>query len=133
MADVVEAIIGAAFLTGGQDVALSTVKALGLQLPRVQQWLDFQQETDHVPKGLIEVPQTSLAVVEAKLGCHFSSTQVLSQALVCLRHDRFQSGGLNMPTRLLHLRTDIIINDWSSLVMRFWTFVCNAWSSSSVY
>lgn len=83
LADVVEAIMGAALLSGGTDVALKAAKALNLPLPGIEEWSDFGQRVEKVFEPvLVQIPSSTIKAVEAVIGCQFERPQFLVQALV---------------------------------------------------
>ncbi|KAI0786396.1 hypothetical protein C8Q75DRAFT_271436 [Abortiporus biennis] len=47
VADIVEAIIGAALLSGGPDLAFKAMKTLEVAIPEVQNWSDFARKSLH--------------------------------------------------------------------------------------
>ncbi|KAJ3869715.1 hypothetical protein EV359DRAFT_69777 [Lentinula novae-zelandiae] len=82
LADVVEAIMGAALLSGGTDVALKAAKALNLPLPGIEEWSDFGQRVEKVFEPvLVQIPSSTVKAVEAVIGCQFERPQFLVQAL----------------------------------------------------
>ncbi|KAJ4482678.1 hypothetical protein C8R41DRAFT_922061 [Lentinula lateritia] len=82
LADVVEAIMGAALLSGGTDVALKAAKALNLPLPGIEEWSDFGQRVEKVFEPvLVQIPSSTIKAVEAVIGCQFERPQFLVQAL----------------------------------------------------
>ncbi|KAI9001162.1 ribonuclease III [Trametes punicea] len=93
VADVVEAILGAAFLSGGHEVALRAARQLQIPLPNVAQWTDFarigaaqQQHQQLVGGAALEPSVTALhpatiEAVQAIVGSTFSKPTLLAQAL----------------------------------------------------
>ncbi|KAJ3922820.1 hypothetical protein F5877DRAFT_87971 [Lentinula edodes] len=82
LADVVEAIMGAALLSGGTDVALKAAKALNLPLPGIEKWSDFGQRVEKVFEHVsVEISSSTIKAVEAVIGCRFKRPQFLVQAL----------------------------------------------------
>lgn len=82
VADVVEAIIGAAYLTGGQNVALKVMKILDVDLLGIEQWDDFQYKlVNSIPEGPVMHAGNTKAV-EAIIGFKFTKPYLLDQALV---------------------------------------------------
>ena len=83
IADVTEAIIGAAYMSGGQDNALQAAKALQVPIPLIHQWQDFRRMALAVPSASNRpLRQGTTEAVEAIIGHHFQLPHLLSQALV---------------------------------------------------
>ncbi|OCH93588.1 ribonuclease III [Obba rivulosa] len=85
-ADVVEAIIGAAYLSGGQEVALRAAKVLNVGVTEIEQWSDFGRRASfvHVPPSTarsVESFADMLRAVERIVGCKFEKPHLLLQAL----------------------------------------------------
>ncbi|KAK7696648.1 hypothetical protein QCA50_001306 [Cerrena zonata] len=82
VADVVEAIIGAAYLSKDRDLALWVSKRLKVSLPKVNQWSDLRSMYV-VPTGLpaIEVSPKTISGVEKIVRFKFQKTDVLAEAL----------------------------------------------------
>ncbi|KAF9226467.1 hypothetical protein BS17DRAFT_775670 [Gyrodon lividus] len=82
IADVAEAIIGAAYLSGGQDNALQAAKALQVPIPLTQQWHDFRRKA-LVPPSIVTRPlrQGTTDAVETIIGYRFRHPHLLAQAL----------------------------------------------------
>ncbi|KZT12710.1 uncharacterized protein LAESUDRAFT_719002 [Laetiporus sulphureus 93-53] len=82
VADVVESLVGAAYISGGQSVALRVAKALHVGVPLVERWSDFafkasvplSHVTDALPAGIVQA-------VEGLLHCRFKKPQLLACAL----------------------------------------------------
>ncbi|KAJ7591157.1 hypothetical protein C8J56DRAFT_1003709 [Mycena floridula] len=82
IADVVESVIGAAFVTGGQERALSVTKSLNISLPNVAQFSDFGiKSATFAHKIAAELEPGSLAAVEDIIGYRFRRPQILAEAL----------------------------------------------------
>lgn len=82
IADVAEAIIGAAYLSGGRDVALRVIKALQLPVANVEQWEDFRQKALAPPSNVTpRLRGGTLSAVEGIIGASFKYPHLLSQAL----------------------------------------------------
>ncbi|KAG1753945.1 uncharacterized protein EDB91DRAFT_1287021 [Suillus paluster] len=82
IADVAEAIIGAAYLSGGRDVALSVIKALRLPVAGVEQWDDFRRKALAPPSNVTpRLREGTLSAVESIIGATFKYPHLLSQAL----------------------------------------------------
>ncbi len=88
IADVVEAILAAAFLSGGHELALQAARQLQVPIPNVAQWSDYArlaaqhaaqaQATQMYPAP----PSTTVAVIEMIFGAKFNRPELLGQALV---------------------------------------------------
>ncbi|KAI0829411.1 hypothetical protein BC628DRAFT_1360416 [Trametes gibbosa] len=86
VADVVEAILAAAFLSGGHERALQAARKLHIPLPNIAQWTDFARigaqhsntlpslHTPHIRPG-------TTGAVQALVGSVFSKPELLVQAL----------------------------------------------------
>ncbi|KAJ3811921.1 hypothetical protein F5876DRAFT_88014 [Lentinula aff. lateritia] len=82
LADVVEAIMGAALLSGGTDVALKAARALNLPLPGIEKWSDFGQRVEKIFEPVsVQISSSTIKAVEAVIGCQFKRPQFLVQAL----------------------------------------------------
>lgn len=82
VADVAEAIIGAAFQTGGPSLGLKVVKSLHLPLPFIESWDDFSLKAKAPPPDLtITLEDNVLETVEATVGAKFHRPHILAQAL----------------------------------------------------
>ena len=101
VADVVEALLAAAFLSGGHDVALTAARRLHVRVPNVARWADFARlaadlavrpEGNGKGKGKgvagtgsgAAVPRAMVERLEAALGATFTRPELLDQALVSL-------------------------------------------------
>lgn len=83
IADVTEAIIGAAYMSGGQDSALQAAKALQVPIPLIQQWQDFRRKAAAIPSTPSRpLRHGTTEAVEAIIGHHFRHPHLLAQALV---------------------------------------------------
>ena len=83
VADVAEALIGAACLTGGIEMALKISKSIGCYLPKVDRWSDFGRKAlSPPPESTADLPQSSLLAVEKIVGWKFKRPHILAQALV---------------------------------------------------
>ncbi|KAH7887826.1 hypothetical protein F5I97DRAFT_1952052 [Phlebopus sp. FC_14] len=82
IADVAEAIIGAAYLSKGRDNALQAAKALQLPIPRAEEWRDFRRNV-LVPPSNITAPlrEGAREAVEEIIGHKFHHPHLLAQAL----------------------------------------------------
>ncbi|KAL7282086.1 hypothetical protein ACG7TL_003555 [Trametes sanguinea] len=85
VADVVEAILAAAFLSGGHEVALRAATRLCLPLPNIAQWMDFAR----IGAGTLQSEGADVAsllpgtveALQALVGTTFSKPALLAQAL----------------------------------------------------
>ena len=83
IADVTEAIIGAAYMSGGQDCAFQAAKALQVPIPLTQQWQDFRRKAAAIPSTPGRpLRQGTTEAVEAIIGHRFRHPHLLAQALV---------------------------------------------------
>jgi len=84
VADVAEAIIGAALQTAGPDLALRVVKSLHLPLPFIECWEDFSLKARVPPADItLALDDNVLETVEVIVGARFQRPHILAQALVC--------------------------------------------------
>ncbi|KAH7916192.1 hypothetical protein BJ138DRAFT_996390 [Hygrophoropsis aurantiaca] len=82
IADVVEAIIGAAYISGGSELALKATKALRVPVPLIEQWDDFRFKAQTLPShAIITLRDSTIKAVETIIGHHFNHPHLLSQAL----------------------------------------------------
>ncbi|RDX53098.1 hypothetical protein OH76DRAFT_1344263 [Lentinus brumalis] len=85
IADVVEAILAASFLSGGQEVALQTARRLQINVPNVAQWADYARlAAEHGTSGQNAGPPPSGATLEAVeriFGWQFRKPELVGQAL----------------------------------------------------
>lgn len=85
IADVAEAIIGAAYISGGRETALNVTKALKIPIPNIEQWSDFGRKAlAPPPKITAKLKPKSLEKVEAIIGHKIARPHLLAQALVSL-------------------------------------------------
>jgi endoribonuclease Dicer len=83
IADVVEAIIGAAYVTGGSETALNTSKALRIAVPSVDQWSDFARKALAPPPDVTtRLRPGTVEAIEEIMGHKFHRPHILAQALV---------------------------------------------------
>ncbi len=90
VADVVEAILAAAFLSGGHEGALQAARRLQIPLPNIAQWTDFtrigaQQGEQDTGEAKAFVLEDTVEAVQAIVGSVFSKPELLAQALVRCR------------------------------------------------
>ncbi|KAH9843805.1 uncharacterized protein C8Q71DRAFT_698068 [Rhodofomes roseus] len=82
VADVVEAIIGAAFLSGGQHVALKAMKTLNIAIPSIEQWSDFARIIGRSPPSARNLlPLVDVKALEAIVRCEIKNRDIFAQAL----------------------------------------------------
>ncbi|THV08645.1 ribonuclease III [Dendrothele bispora CBS 962.96] len=83
VADVAEAIIGAAYLSGGIENAFDVMKALNLPLLGVEQWSDLGRKNKAIPlaHGSATFQSESVMAIETITGCHLRRPEFLVQAL----------------------------------------------------
>jgi len=85
VADVAEAIIGAAFQTAGPGLALKVVKSLHIPLPFIESWEDFSLKAKVPPPDItLALDDNELEMVEIIVGARFRHPHLLAQALVCI-------------------------------------------------
>ncbi|KAH8113318.1 ribonuclease III [Phellopilus nigrolimitatus] len=82
VADVAEAIIGAAYVTGGREVALKVTKALNVPVPHIDRWSDFGRKALAPPPEVTAKLRTgTIQAVETIIGHQFNHKHLLAQAL----------------------------------------------------
>ncbi|KAH9482923.1 Dicer-like protein 1 [Psilocybe cubensis] len=82
IADVAEAIIGAAYISGGREVALQATKALTIPLSNIDRWSDFGRKVLTPPPNVIaKLPPSSIAAIEQIIGHKFNRPHLLAQAM----------------------------------------------------
>jgi len=83
IADVVEAIIGAAYISGGSESALKASKALRISVSSIDQWSDFARKALAPPPDVTTRLQPgTVEAIEAIMGHKFRRPHILAQALV---------------------------------------------------
>ena len=83
IADVVEAIIGAAYLCGGQDNAFQVTKALQVPIPHTEQWDDLRRKASLPPPNpTASLRAGTVEAVEEIVNHKFGHPHVLRSALV---------------------------------------------------
>ncbi|KAL0949733.1 hypothetical protein HGRIS_009773 [Hohenbuehelia grisea] len=82
IADVSEAIIGAAYISGGRETALKAAKALNIPTPNVDRWSDFGRKVlaPH-PNYTAKLASGAIEAVETIIGHKFHRPHLLAQAL----------------------------------------------------
>jgi endoribonuclease Dicer len=92
VADVAEAILGAAYLSGGSDVALMAAKAMNMPFQHIETWSDFGRKLLIPPSKITaKLKPGALAAVEAVIKHKFKYPHLLAQALVSCRSSRENS------------------------------------------
>lgn len=85
VADVAEALIGAAVMTGGIESALKISKDLGCYLPRVDRWSDFGRKVlAPPPEFTAELTLDDIKKVEEITGATITKPHIMAQALVSI-------------------------------------------------
>ena len=91
IADVVEAILAAAFLSGGHEVALQAARQLQVPIPNIAQWSDYARlSAQHAAPAQptmppVALPSTTVEAIELVLDSRFGRPDLLGQALVSLQ------------------------------------------------
>ncbi|EAU84711.2 hypothetical protein CC1G_00230 [Coprinopsis cinerea okayama7 len=82
IADVTEAIIGAAYVSGGRETALDVAKALSIPIPGINTWSDLgMQVVIPFTTDAIELRPGSIEAVEGIIGHRFQQPHLLAQIL----------------------------------------------------
>ncbi|PPQ64716.1 hypothetical protein CVT24_008343 [Panaeolus cyanescens] len=82
IADVAEAIIGAAYISGGREAALKVTKALSVPIANVDRWSDFGRKVLTPPPDFItKLRPGSIAAIESIIGHKFIRPHLLAQAM----------------------------------------------------
>ena len=85
VADVAEAIIGAAFQTGGRELGLKIVKSLHIPLPFIESWEDFALKAKAPPPHVtVALKDDVLETIETIIAAKFRRPHILAQALVSI-------------------------------------------------
>ncbi|KAK7061646.1 hypothetical protein R3P38DRAFT_2494335 [Favolaschia claudopus] len=83
-ADVAEAILGAAYLSGGVDTALAAAKAMNIPFLCAEIWSDFSDRLLIPPSTIsAKLKNGALEAVEVIIHHKFEHPHILSQALAC--------------------------------------------------
>ena len=83
VADVVEAIIGAAYISGGTEIAFRATKALGVPLPVAERWSDLRYLMTVPPEHSdIPIGRETTSAIEQITGKRFKIAGLLAHALV---------------------------------------------------
>ncbi|KAJ7499006.1 hypothetical protein FB451DRAFT_1203918 [Mycena latifolia] len=82
VADVAEAILGAAYLSGGSDTALMAAKVMNMPFPNVEKWSDFGRKLLLPPSTITaKLKPGALQAIERITNQKFKHPHILSQAL----------------------------------------------------
>nr|GAT54023.1 predicted protein [Mycena chlorophos] len=82
VADTAEAILGAAYLTGGRDTALAAAKALNLPFPLIDRWSDLRRNLLVPPaKITAQLKPGAVEAVEKMVGRKITHRHLVAQAL----------------------------------------------------
>lgn len=75
--------MGAAYLTGGQELGLSVTKTIGLPLINIGRWSDFERRLTP-PKTIdrLQLSDQTINELETLIGYRFADPDLLSQAVV---------------------------------------------------
>ena len=81
----VEAITGAAYISGGRECALRVLKIMTVPIPGISQWSDFGSRVV-IPYAntVAQLRAESIEAVEKIVGHKFREPHLLAQAMVCL-------------------------------------------------
>jgi len=83
IADVAEAIVGAAYISGGRECALRALKTMTIPLPGINTWSDFgARVVIPYPSTVATLPPESIQAVERIIGHQFRLPHLLAQAMV---------------------------------------------------
>lgn len=78
-----EAIIGAAYISGGREAALQVTKAMTLPLSHIDRWSDFGRKVLTPPPNFTaKLRAGSIAAIEQIIGHKFNRPHLLAQAMV---------------------------------------------------
>ncbi|KAJ7228751.1 hypothetical protein GGX14DRAFT_346266 [Mycena pura] len=82
VADVAEAILGAAYMSGGNETALMAAKAMNLPFHNIAKWSDFRRKLlIPPPKITAKLKPGALESVETMINCKVKHPHLLAQAL----------------------------------------------------
>lgn len=118
-----EAIIGAAYISGGREAALKVTKALSVPIANVDRWSDFGRKVLTPPPDFItKLRPGSIAAIETIIGHKFIRPHLLAQAMVKNNLILFlcQKTSNRFPNRLILLSRDMKrrhTSAWSFSVM----------------
>ncbi|PPQ92348.1 LOW QUALITY PROTEIN: hypothetical protein CVT25_008698 [Psilocybe cyanescens] len=115
VADVAEAIIGAAYISGGREGALQATKALTIPLSNIDRWSDFGRKVLTPPPNIIaKLRPGSIAAIEKIIGHKFNRPHLLAQAMT---HSSIQGYESTSYERLEFIGDAIL--DFSSYLLIF--------------
>ncbi|KAF8591451.1 ribonuclease III [Ramaria rubella] len=98
VADVAEAIIGAAYITAGRELALRVTKAMNIPVPHIDRWTDFARKTLAPPPDVsAQLKPGTVEHIEKAIGHPFGRPHLLAQALT---HTSFQGHEMTCYERL---------------------------------
>jgi endoribonuclease Dicer len=87
VADVLEAVLGAAFLSGGDRIAIQTIRALQLPFPHIQRLEDLKRRASTaLARATQSLPVGASRAVEQIFQAHFGHSGLIARALVRSRH-----------------------------------------------
>ena len=136
VADVTEAIVGAAYLSGGHDTALTVTKALNIPIPNIDDWSDFGRKAlAPPPDASANLTIGSTEAVESIIGHKFRRPHLLAQALVCVLHFQRHPADQSPCRRTLQDKVMKLfpMNDSNSLGTEFWISVSFAHSHAPFF
>ncbi|KAJ3544007.1 hypothetical protein NM688_g5792 [Phlebia brevispora] len=84
IADVVEAILGAAFLSHGRNTALDIAKILCIPLPSVQAWGSFSMLSPRLSNEATKLHAETLKAVQTLVGHDFNHPVLVSEAICAM-------------------------------------------------
>lgn len=123
-----EAVIGAAYITMGREVALKVTKALNVPVPHIDRWTDFARKTlAPPPEAFAPLKSGTVEHLERAVGHPFRRPHLLAQALVRLflmpsMHCFNVSASRPMsPYKDMKQQA---MNAWSLSETQFWISVC---------
>lgn len=78
-----EAIIGAAYITAGRELALRVTKAMNIPVPHIDRWTDFARKTLAPPPDVsAQLKAGTVEHLEKTIRHPFKRPHLLAQALV---------------------------------------------------
>lgn len=123
IADVAEAIVGAAYISGGREGALQATKALTIPLSNIDRWSDFGRKVlTPPPNSIAKLRPGSVEAIENIIGHNFNRPHLLSQAMVSILHANFLHELMRSVASHIHQFRDTkphLTNGWNSLEMLF--------------
>lgn len=80
-----EAIVGAAYISGGREAALQATKALTIPLSNIDRWSDFGRKVlTPPPNSIAKLRPGSVEAIEKIIGHKFNRPHLLHQAMVSI-------------------------------------------------